>query len=97
MVVSTDDKSDFLREITPIRGNTFKQRTIRDAFKKRGLYPFNPEEVIKPLRDAKDPTPEIEIITTPPPQPSSSSPPSTIRGLCRSIRKAQDFINNSSA
>jgi hypothetical protein len=85
-----------LREITGIRRETFKQPTIRDAFKKRGLYSFDPEEVMKPLRDTKDPNPDIEMITTPPPPPppSSSSPPSTIRGLRRSISKAQDFIQD---
>jgi hypothetical protein len=94
MGVSTDDKSDFPREIHPIRENVFKQRTIRDAFKKRGIYPSNPEVVIQPLNDAKEPTPELEIYTTPPP-PSSSPPPSTIRGLRRSIDKAQGDIDNS--
>ena len=93
--VETDDKAAFLKEIPAVREKTFKSRTVKDAFKKRGIYPFNPEEVMKPLYKAKSPTPEIEIFTTPPPPPSSSSPPSTIRGLRRSIGKVQDFIDNS--
>lgn len=90
-----DDKSDFLKEIHSIRTMTFKQRTIRDAFEKRGLYPLDSEKVMKSLREALETAPELEIITTPSPPPSSSSPPSTIRGLRRSISKAQSFINNS--
>jgi hypothetical protein len=90
-----DDKSDFLKEIHSIRMDTFKQRMIWNAFEMRGLYPFNPEEIIKPLREALEAAPGLEIITTPSPPPSSSSPPSTIRGLRRSISKAQSFINNS--
>lgn len=38
----TNDKVDFLREITSIRRKTFTQRTIRHAFESRGIYPFNP-------------------------------------------------------
>lgn len=90
-----DDKSDFLKQIHSIRTETFKQRTIRHAFEKRGIYPLNSEPVLKPLNKALESAPELQIITTPSPPPSSSSPPSTIRGLRRSISKAQSFIDNS--
>lgn len=89
-----DDKRDFLKQIHSICTTTFKQRTIRDSFEKRGIYPLDSEKIIKPLREALETAPGLEIITTPPP-PSSSSPPSTIRGLHRSISKARSFINNS--
>lgn len=78
------------KEIPAIRKDTFKARTIRSAFKKRGSYPLNSEKVIGP----KTPTPELRIFSTPPPPSSSISPPFTIRGLRRSIGKAQDYIDN---
>ncbi|KAJ1707255.1 hypothetical protein NYO67_10582 [Aspergillus flavus] len=37
---------------------------------------------------------ELEIFTAPPPPSSSLSPPSTIRRLCRTIAKAQDYIDS---
>jgi hypothetical protein len=92
--METDDKAAFLREIPAIREQAFKARTIRSSFRKQGLYPFNPKEILGPLRKAKSPTPKLQIFTTPPPPSSSISPPSTIHRLRQSIGKAQVYINS---
>ena len=73
------DKSTFFREITTIRNNALKARTIRHTFAELGLYPFNPSKIIDLLNAAKSPTPDLYWPTgeTPPPPSSSigSDPP----------------------
>ena len=72
----------FFREITGIRQQSLKSRTIRKAFAERGIHPFNPVPVISRLEAQRSPTPELHWQTgdTPPPQSSSipSSPPQSI-------------------
>ena len=45
------DKSFFFREITSIRQQTMKPRTISKVFADRGIYPFQPALVIIRLND----------------------------------------------
>jgi hypothetical protein len=92
---SVTEKRDFLRQIHGVRIQTFKDRTIRHSFAERGIYPFQPDLVLEPLKRAKEPTPELRIHRDTPPPPSSSatnSPPTTISKLRRSINKAQNAL-----
>ena len=77
----TRDKAFFFREITDIRKQAMKSRTIRKVFAERGISPFQPALVIDRLNAARSPTPELywQSGNTPPPQSSSipSSPPTT--------------------
>ena len=76
------DKAFFFREITDIRKQAMKSRTIRKLFAERGIPPFQPALVIDRLNAARSPTPELywQTENTPPPQSSSipSSPPITM-------------------
>ena len=76
------DISFFFREITGIRQQTLKSRTIRKAFAERGIHPFNPVPVISRLEAQRSPTPELrwQVGDTPPPQSSSipRSPPQSV-------------------
>ena len=89
---SVKEKRDFLREIHSIRMQTFKDRTVRHSFMERGIYPFQPDRVLGPLKKAKSPTPDLRIHgDTPPPSSSATnSPPIKIKRLRSSIYKAQD-------
>ena len=81
----------FFREITGVRQQAMKSRTIRKVFADRGIYPFNPVPVIERLDSATTPTPELYWPTgdTPPPQSFSipSSPPKSATQVRRSQEK----------
>ena len=85
------DSGFFFREITGIREQALKSRTIRKVFADRGIYPFNPGPVIERLNTARSPTPELHWPTgdTPPPQSSSipSSPPESAAKARRTREK----------
>ncbi|KAJ5149826.1 hypothetical protein N7448_001404 [Penicillium atrosanguineum] len=68
-----EDTGFFFREITGIRQQAIKPRTIRKVFADRGIYPFNPAPVMERLDSTRSPTPELHWPTgdTPPPQSSS--------------------------
>ena len=84
-------KSEFLRVIGPVREKTFNQRTIRGAFKDRGIWPVNGSKIVDNLTiQAWEQIPDIYMpdLSTPSPPPtaiSSSSveisPPRTIQDL----------------
>jgi hypothetical protein len=99
------EKADFLREIHSVRMQAFKQRTIRNSFTERGIYPLNPDLVLEPLHAARSPTPELQIWDgnrvldrftpgkTPPISSSTTnSPPTTVTKLRRSINKAKKAL-----
>ncbi|KAJ5364937.1 uncharacterized protein N7496_010650 [Penicillium cataractarum] len=44
----------FLRGIREIRDETFTPHIIRGSFRKRWIYPFNPELIVKPLTDREE-------------------------------------------
>ncbi|OKP14126.1 hypothetical protein PENSUB_181 [Penicillium subrubescens] len=48
------DKAVFLRGIREIREETFTPHIIRGSFRKRGIYPFNPDLVVKPLTEREE-------------------------------------------
>lgn len=48
------DKAVFLRGIREIRDETFTSHIIRGSFRKRGIYPFNPNLVVKPLTEREE-------------------------------------------
>ena len=44
----------FLRGIGDIRDDALTPHIIRGSFRKRGIYPFNPDLVVKPLSDREE-------------------------------------------
>jgi hypothetical protein len=42
---------DFFADLEEIRKQTFKESTIKSAFKKTGIWPFNPEIVLQKLKE----------------------------------------------
>ena len=56
-------KLEFLGFIQQIRKQAFKESTIRSAFKKTGIIPFNPNIILDKLRDRR--------VITPPDQTAS--------------------------
>lgn len=60
----TFSKVEFLNAFNNFRGKAFKESTIRSAWKKTGLIPYNPALVIDKVREGLAP---IRDITPPPP------------------------------
>jgi DDE superfamily endonuclease len=48
-------QTDFLASFQKMRDLTFKERVIRSAFEKSGLYPFDPSAVLSKLREFSSP------------------------------------------
>jgi hypothetical protein len=48
------EKAVFLRGIRDIRDDALTPHIIRGSFRKRGIYPFNPDLVVKPLSDREE-------------------------------------------
>jgi hypothetical protein len=70
-------KLEFLAYIQQIRTQAFKESTVKSAFKKTGIHPFNPQVVLQEIADCMP-----QHTPSPPPhQPSSSvfSTPVTLR------------------
>jgi hypothetical protein len=80
-------KIEFLSIIQDIRRKAFKKESILSAFKKTGIWPFNPQPIIEELHKRQP-----ERTPTPPPQLFSSpfSTPITIR----QINKVADKLEN---
>lgn len=57
------DKADFLAFIPEIREKAFKRDTIIHAFRDRGIYPWDPEIVLAPLREKAPLCPELQFIS----------------------------------
>jgi hypothetical protein len=89
----TNDKVDFLRELTSIRRKTFTQRTIRHSFESRGIYPFDPSKILDSFPEG--PILQIWDGDTPPPSSSvTNSPPGSIRKIRNTSRKLRDDIKS---
>jgi hypothetical protein len=58
------DKVEFLHHLQGVRNKTFKPSTIRSAFQKAGLIPFDPKVVLSKMRVFEPPIPEP--LKTPP-------------------------------
>src|ERR1700722_12383229 len=63
-------KIEFLSCIEDVRRQAFKSTTILSAFRKTGIWPYNPEIVLKPMQDRQ---PE----RTPSPDPTMAHPQSS--------------------
>ena len=74
-------KLEFLGLIQDIRKKAFKESTIRSAFKKTGIMPFNPSIILGELRNRRAVTPPEQTA----PQSSMFTTPLTIRGLNRAV------------
>ena len=72
-------KLEFLGFIQQIRKQAFKESTIRSAFQKTGIIPFNPSIILEKLRDRRAITPPDQTAS----QSSPFSTPLTIRRLNR--------------
>jgi hypothetical protein len=62
--VTNISKLEFLSIIQYIRKQAFKPSTILSAFKKTGIWPFNPQLVIEALverQPARTPTPPLNL------------------------------------
>ena len=85
-------KIEFLSCIEEVRRQAFKESTILTSFKKTGIWPFNPQPVLKILE-------ERQAKKTPSPPSSSgglhSSPfstPLTLRKMNKVADKLEDFL-----
>ncbi|KJZ70465.1 hypothetical protein HIM_10137 [Hirsutella minnesotensis 3608] len=79
-------KLEFLSCIQQVRLQAFKESTIRSAFRKTGIFPFNPQVVLQCLeaRQAKTPTP--------PPNSGPHSSPFETPLTLRQINKVADKL-----
>ena len=77
-------KLEFLGFIQQIRKQTFKESTIRSAFKKTGIIPFDPSIILEKLRDRR--------ATTPPDQTASQSSPFPTPLTIRRLNRLGDHI-----
>jgi hypothetical protein len=55
----------FLRDLSSIREQTFKKRTIQHAFKKSGMYPSNCVECLKQLKTFNPPKEKKDELALP--------------------------------
>ena len=74
-------KHEFLSCIQQVRSQAFKESTIRSAFRKTGICPFNPLAVLQSLEERQVKTP------TPPPNSGSHSSPFETPLTLRQINK----------
>lgn len=93
-------KRNFFRMIHDIRQKAFTQRIIRSSFRSRGIYPFDPEAILAPLRRLEcegEDTPLRIFTPSPPPDISSSvtnSPPDTIARVNKLNAKLREGLEN---
>ena len=82
------DKTEFFTAIESIRTQTFKPTTILSAFRKTGLWPFNPDMVLDKLQPIPAPA---RRPSTPIPGPQVDSSPTTPKTL-RSLKQHADSL-----
>src|SRR5437667_11587992 len=83
-------KLEFLSFIQDIRRQAFKADTILSAFKKTGIYPFNPQVVLGQIAK-RGITPKL--ITPPYNGSSPFGTPLTIQKLNRVARRLKDAVD----
>jgi hypothetical protein len=90
------NKVEFLAAIDSIRRQTFKRTTIRSGWQKTGLVPYNPDVVLRKLREMEINSFQAIPATPPPQSPSQNqnnndpsrnlSPVKTYRQFCTHLR-----------
>ncbi|KAM4060248.1 DDE superfamily endonuclease [Hirsutella rhossiliensis] len=80
-------KLEFLSCIQQVRLHAFKESTIRSAFRKTGIFPFNPQVVLQCLEARQATTP------TPPPNSGPHSSPFETPLTLRQINKVADKLD----
>lgn len=86
-------KVEFLHAIADIRKATFKSNSIRSAFRKTGLVPYNPDMVLVKLRESMPESPSLQPSTPPratPPPMEELPTPHTVRTLQRHAALLQE-------
>jgi hypothetical protein len=63
---SATDKVDFLTMLPKIREKAMATHTIRISFKKRGIWPYNPDIILPPLREKMLKMQDLHGLTSPP-------------------------------
>ena len=94
------NKSEFLTAITSIRQQTFKNTTIRSAFRKTGLIPYNPQIVIEKLREYEPKQVLDPRTSSPTPAIATCDPfntPATVRTLKRHSEQIKEIELSPSA
>ena len=84
----TYDLPLFMRDLTKIRDQTFKESTITSAFRKAGIWPISCNTALEKLHTYSQPTP------TQPTQPTPTLPirpitpkPSTFQGVEEGLQR----------
>jgi hypothetical protein len=88
--ISSITKLEFLQCIQGVRKQAFKRTTIHSAFKKTGIWPLNPQVVLKSLHSrapAKTPSPDPEWHGS-----SDFETPTTLRQINKVANKLGNFI-----
>jgi len=57
--------ASFMRDLTEIRAETFKKRTIHSAFQKAGIWPINCKAAIEQMKTYAPPEAPVELPTLP--------------------------------
>jgi hypothetical protein len=57
----TYDYSCFLNDLEGIRAKTLTEKTIMSAWAKSGIFPLDPEVVLKKMKTYSDPLPDDEL------------------------------------
>ena len=95
------NKVKFLAVIEEIRRRTFKISSVQSAFRKTGLYPYNPEEVLSVVRAEqqarRSPSPSRQSTPASPAteqaQPKKWSTPRSVRSLTRAADQIRAKAN----
>jgi hypothetical protein len=66
------NRLDFIAAIQKIRAETYKSSTIQSAFKKTGIVPFKPDQILAPLRLKQAAECPQELLLSPEPEPATS-------------------------
>jgi hypothetical protein len=84
-------KLEFLSYIEDIRKKAFKKETIQSAFKKTGIWPFNPNKVLQEIASRQaERTPSPPLITS----SSPFSTPVTLRQVNKMTTKISQGLKN---
>ena len=93
------DKQTFLSNIELIRQATFKEGSIKSAFRKCGFVPFRPNVVIREIEldfeEKADIYKELTLPKLPIPLPNTWSSPTTHSALYQQAQAVQDMLRSS--